>query len=61
MITNIGNVSPEIPGGNHATCTVAKSSRSSQSVLFIDVDDRTLNARAYDQNMAELDSFSIVK
>ena len=61
VITNIGNVSPEIPGGNHAACTVEKSSRSAQSVLFIDVNDKTLSARVLDQNMAELDTFMIAK
>lgn len=61
VITNIGNVSPEIPGGNHPSCTVEKSSRSAQSVLFIDVKDKTLTGRVLDQNMAELDTFTISK
>ena len=61
VITNIGNVSPEIPGGNHASCTVQKSSRSAQSVLFIDVKDKLLTGRVLDQNMAELDTFTISK
>ena len=61
VITNVGNVSPEIPGGNHASCTVEKSSRSSQSLLLIDVDNKTLKGRVIDQNMADLDSFMIAK
>ena len=61
VITNVGNVSPEIPGGNHPACTVEKSSRSSQSLLLIDVNGKTLKGRVIDQNFADLDAFAITK
>ena len=61
VITNVGNVSPEIPGGNHPSCSVQQSSRSSQSLLLIDVNGKMLSARVFDQNMAELDTFAIAK
>jgi 3',5'-cyclic AMP phosphodiesterase CpdA len=61
VITNIGNVSPEIPGGNHPSCTVQKSSRSSQSVLFMNISGDTLVGRVLDQALTELDTFTITK
>lgn len=61
VITNIGNVSPEIPGQNHASCTAMKTDRSTQSILLVNVDDRTLSAKAYGQTGVELDAFTITK
>jgi len=61
LITNIGEVSPEIPGGNHASCTVMKSSRSNQSLLFVDVAGKLMSGRVVDQNGAPVDSFTIAK
>lgn len=61
VITNIGNVSPEIPGGNHSACTVMKSDRSTQSIGFITVNGNTLTTRIVDETNVELDSFTIQK
>lgn len=61
VITNIGNVSPEIPGGNHASCTAVKTARSSQSLLFVEVADKKLTGNVIDGDLAPLDSFTIVK
>jgi hypothetical protein len=61
VIANIGNVSPEVPGGNHPACTVQKTARSSQSLLMIDVAGKTLSGRVVDQMGADLDSFTITK
>jgi hypothetical protein len=61
LITNIGQVSPEIPGGNHAGCTPIKTSRTNQSVAFFTMTGNMLDAKILDQNGADLDAFSITK
>jgi hypothetical protein len=61
LITNIGNVSPEIPGGNHADCTSVAMDRSTQSTALFTMDGRTLSAQVIDETGAELDTFTIVK
>ena len=61
VITNVGKVSPEIPGGNHAACTAIKTSRTSQSVALVTMDGAMLAARVVDPAGAELDAFSIAK
>jgi hypothetical protein len=61
VITNIGNVSPEIPGGNHGDCTVMKTDRSTQSVGLFTVDGSTLTGEIVDEAGATIDSFSIAK
>ncbi|HEU0035526.1 MAG TPA: metallophosphoesterase family protein [Kofleriaceae bacterium] len=61
VITNIGNVSPEIPGGNYETCTAVKTSRSDQSTALFTVDGRTLSATVLKADGSQLDSFSIAK
>lgn len=61
VITNIGNVSPEIPGGNHASCTPIKTSRSAQSTMFVTVEGSTLSAKILDETGADLDTFMIAK
>jgi len=61
LITNIGEVSPFIPGGNHDDCTAVKTDRSTQSTAFMTVDGRTLSAQIVDETGVELDRFSIAK
>lgn len=61
VITNIGNISPEIPGGNHAACTAIKTDRTVQSVAFVTVTGSTLSARVLTETGAELDTFTITK
>ncbi len=61
VITNIGNVSPQIPGGNHAACKVEKSSRSVQSVLFMTLAGSMLSGVVRDEDGVMIDSFTIAK
>lgn len=61
LITNIGEVAPSIPGGNHEACTAVKTDRSTQSTAFMTVDGDTLSGRVVDETGAELDMFSIRK
>jgi hypothetical protein len=61
VITNVGNVSPEIPGGNHEACTVMKSDRSTQSIGLVTVDGSLLATRIIDENAVEIDAFMIQK
>ncbi len=61
VITNIGNVSPEIPGGNHAGCTVMKTDRSTQSTGLYTMAGPSLTARIVNEAGEEIDSFSIAK
>ena len=61
VITNIGNISPEIPGGNHADCTVAKTLRSNRSTALVNVDGKNLSAKIIENDGTELDTFSIAK
>jgi hypothetical protein len=61
VITNIGNISPEIPGLNHADCTVEKTLRNSRSAMFVEVDGSTLSAKIFDETGVEIDAVSIMK
>jgi hypothetical protein len=61
VITNIGNVSPEIPGGNHMDCASVVTNRDTQSTALFTIDGATLSARVIDQTGAEIDAFQIVK
>ena len=61
VITNIGNISPEIPGGNHSDCTAVKTNRNTRSTALISVDGSTLSAKVIDEDGTELDTFSITK
>jgi hypothetical protein len=61
VITNIGNISPEIPGFNHADCTVAKTARNNQSTALVSVDGKTLSAKVIENDGTELDTFSLAK
>jgi len=61
VITNIGNISPEIPGLNYADCTVEKTFRDKRSTALISVDGNNLSAKVVGPDGAELDSFTIAK
>ncbi|MBA3458879.1 MAG: hypothetical protein H0T46_02890 [Deltaproteobacteria bacterium] len=61
VITAIGNVSPEIPGGNHEDCTAIKTSRTGQTTGLYTVKGSAMSARIVDQHGAEIDAFSIEK
>lgn len=61
VITNIGQVSPEIPGNNYETCTPMMTSRDRQSVAFLSFDGATLTGRVVDETGATLDVFAIQK
>lgn len=61
LITNIGNISPEIPGLNYADCTVEKTLRSNRSTALFTVDGNSLTAKVIENDGTELDSFSIAK
>ncbi|HEY5927112.1 MAG TPA: hypothetical protein VIV11_35735, partial [Kofleriaceae bacterium] len=61
VITNIGNISPEIPGFNHADCTVEKTLRNNLSTALVTVDGKNLSAKVIENDGAELDTFSIAK
>lgn len=61
LITNIGNISPEIPGQNHPDCTAEKTLRNSRSTAFFTIDGTRLSASITDETGAEIDSFSIAK
>lgn len=61
VITNIGNISPEIPGLNHADCTAVKTLRNNQSTALISVDGKNLSAKVIENDGTELDTFSIAK
>lgn len=61
VMTNIGNISPEIPGQNHGDCTVEKSLRNTRSAAFFSVDGNKLSASVTDEAGAVIDTFSITK
>lgn len=61
VITNIGNMSPEIPGFNHPDCTAVKTLRSNRSTALISVDGKNLSAKIIENDGTELDSFAISK
>jgi purple acid phosphatase-like protein len=61
IITNIGNISPEIPGGNYPDCTAVKTNRNTRSTALISIDGKALTAKVVDDNGTELDAFSIMK
>lgn len=61
LITNIGNISPEIPGQNHPDCTAEKTLRNSRSTAFFTVDGSKLSASITDETGVEIDSFSLAK
>ena len=61
VITNIGEVAPNIPGGNHPDCTAIKTDRSTQSTAFVTMDGDRMSGRVVDETGAELDTFSIQK
>ena len=61
VITNIGNISPEVPGFNHADCTPAITNRNTRSSALITVDGSTLSAKVIDDDDAQLDTFTITK
>jgi len=61
VITNIGNISPEIPGGNFVDCTAVKTLRNSRSTALISIDGNALSAKIIDETATEIDSFSIMK
>lgn len=61
LITNIGNISPEIPGGNHADCTAVKTIRDTRSTAYFTVDGSTLTAVMRDEAAVEIDTFMIAK
>ncbi len=61
IITNIGNISPEIPGQNFADCTVVKTLRNNQSTALISIDGKNLSAKIIENDGTELDSFTIAK
>jgi hypothetical protein len=61
VITNIGNISPEIPGQNHPDCTVHKTLRNNRSTALITVDGKLLSARVVEADGTELDTFSVTK
>ncbi|MEO8701828.1 MAG: fibronectin type III domain-containing protein [Kofleriaceae bacterium] len=61
LITNIGNVSPEIPSGNHPDCTSVTMNRTTRSTALFTLDGSTLSAKVIDETGAELDTFAIAK
>ncbi|MBA2542687.1 MAG: hypothetical protein H0V17_23790, partial [Deltaproteobacteria bacterium] len=61
VITNIGNVSPEIPGGNHTACTVTATDRTTQSTGLYTLDGSTLSASIIDDTGSEIDAFTVSK
>jgi hypothetical protein len=61
VITNIGNISPEIPGLNYADCTVVKTLRSNQSTALVSVDGKNLSAQIIENDGTMLDSFTLAK
>jgi hypothetical protein len=61
LITNIGNISPEIPGQNHPDCTAEKTLRNSRSTAFFTVEGSTLSAVITDEAGTEIDAFTITK
>jgi acid phosphatase type 7 len=61
VITNIGSISPEIPGQDHPSCTAVKTERNTRSTALVTVDGATLSARIIDDFGDELDTFSIAK
>jgi hypothetical protein len=61
IITNIGNISPEIPGMNYTDCTAVKTLRNNRSTALITVDGKNLSVKISENDGTELDSFSIAK
>ncbi len=61
VITNIGNVSPEIPGNNHSGCTAMMTDRSTQSTGLYTMSGSLLTARIVDDTGTEIDTFTISK
>jgi hypothetical protein len=61
VITNIGSISPEIPGQNHPSCTAMKTERNTRSTALITVDGATLSAQVIDDFGDEVDRFTITK
>jgi hypothetical protein len=61
VITNIGNISPEVPGLNHADCTAIKTDRNTRSTALITMDGSNLSAKVINDVGTELDAFSITK
>lgn len=61
VMTNIGQVSPEIPGNNHPACTTMMTARDRQSMALIQIDGTTLTGRIVDENGDEVDRFEIAK
>jgi acid phosphatase type 7 len=61
VITNIGNISPEIPGQNYGDCTAVKTLRNNRSTALVSVDGKMLSARVIENDGTELDTFSLTK
>ena len=61
VITNIGNISPSTPGGNHPDCTVEKTLLTSRSTGLFTVDGNTITAKIIDETGTELDAFTLQK
>jgi hypothetical protein len=61
VIENVGQVSPEIPGNNHANCTSIKMSREKQTMGLVTVDGSMLSARVVDETGTDFDTFQIAK
>jgi hypothetical protein len=61
VITNIGSISPEIPGQDHPACTPVKTERNTRSTALITVDGATLSAQVIDDFGDEVDAFTIAK
>ena len=61
VITNIGNISPEVPGLNYVDCTAVKTLRDNRSTALVTVDGSTLSARVIEDDGTELDTFSLAK
>jgi hypothetical protein len=61
VITNIGSISPEIPGQDHPRCTAVTTNRNTRSTALVTVDGATLSAQVIDDFGDEVDAFTIAK
>ncbi|HUS27967.1 MAG TPA: fibronectin type III domain-containing protein [Kofleriaceae bacterium] len=61
VITNIGNISPAIAGSNNPACTPEKTIRTTRSTMFVNVDDKLLSAKMFNETGTEIDAVSIMK
>jgi hypothetical protein len=61
VMTNIGKVSPEKGGGNHAACTTEATDLDDNSVLLIEADASRIAARAVRSDGSLIDEFEIVR